>query len=63
MVYFCNGKNPDCCDHPGCYINGGECRRTMKKEFRLTEGDPKFKTELVEGDHIVLTEVDDGTRK
>lgn len=58
VAYLCNGKNPECSGKIGCYILGGECRRTSKPEYRKTEGEPKFITDLVEGDRIVLTEIE-----
>lgn len=32
-LYLCNGK-VETCKKTNCYINGGPCRHTTKKEYR-----------------------------
>lgn len=34
-IYVCNQKRPQCCEHPGCAKQGGECSCCTEVEYAV----------------------------
>lgn len=34
FMFICKGDDPNCCEHPNCFRNGGECHHTADAYYR-----------------------------